>query len=118
MPDFIEADLSSEAIMMKDPRIRSAVMFGQGKFNTGVIIDPIPEFQFDCCDRQKFAEFRNLIWFEALPNNAAWRTTDCFSRDSVSKANECAPQHSRMFKEVCSLYVVPRGSLLKTKPVR
>lgn len=49
--------------MMKDPRIRAAVMFGQGKFNAGVIIDPIPEFQFDSCDKQKFAEFRNLIWF-------------------------------------------------------
>jgi len=48
--------------MMKDPRIRAAVMFGQGKFNAGVIIDPIPEFQFDPCDKHKFAEFRNLIW--------------------------------------------------------
>ena len=52
--------------MMKDPRIRAAVMFGQGKFNAGVIVDPIPEFQFDFCDRQKFAEFRNLIWSGAL----------------------------------------------------
>jgi hypothetical protein len=51
--------------MMKDPRIRAAVVFGQGKFNAGVIIDPTPEFQFDYSDRQKFAEFRNLIWFGA-----------------------------------------------------
>jgi len=55
----------TETIMRKDPRIRSAVMFGQGEFNAGVIIDPTPEFQFDCYDRQKFAEFRNLIWYVA-----------------------------------------------------
>ena len=48
--------------MMKDPRIRAAVMFGHGKFNAGVIIDPAPDFQFDCSDRGKFAEFRNLVW--------------------------------------------------------
>jgi hypothetical protein len=52
--------------MAKDPHIRAAVIFGQGKFNAGVLVDPIPEFQFDCSDRKKFAEFRNLIWFVAL----------------------------------------------------
>ena len=86
--------------MRKDPRIRAAVMFGQGKFNTGVIIDPAPEFLFDCYDRQKFAEFRNLIWYVTLGSCASWGITDRFFRDSVSKANECAPQHSRIFKEV------------------
>ena len=64
---------STEAIMRKDPRIRAAVMFGQGKFNAGVIIDPAPEFQFDCCDRQKFAEFRNLIWYVAVGSNTGSR---------------------------------------------
>jgi len=64
--------------MVKDPRVRAAVMFGQGKFNAGVIIDPIPEFQFDDSDRQKFAEFRNLIWSEALLNDADWRIADYF----------------------------------------
>ena len=53
---------------MKDPRIRAAVMFGQGRFNAGVIIDPIPEFQFDCCDKRKFADFRNLIWSGSYRN--------------------------------------------------
>jgi len=62
--------------MMKDPRIRAAVVFGQGKFNAGVIIDPVPEFQLDGYDRQKFVEFRNLIWFVALPSNGGWRPTD------------------------------------------
>jgi len=65
-----EADcVSTETIMTKDPRIRAAVMFGQGRFNPGVIIDPVPEFLFDLRDRQKFAEFRNLIWSVALPGD-------------------------------------------------
>lgn len=52
--------------MMKDSHVRAAVMFGQGKFNAGVIIDPTPEFQFDCHDTRKLAEFRNLIWYVEL----------------------------------------------------
>jgi len=98
--------------MRKDPHIRAAVMFGQGKFNAGVIVDPAPEFQFDCHDRQKFAEFRNLIWYVALGSNRGRGITDCFSRDSISKANECAPQHSRIFKEVCLRPTAPRGFFL------
>ena len=56
----------SEAILNQDPHVKSAVMFGRGKFNTGVIIDPRPEFAFDPSDKSKLAEFRNKIWC-ALP---------------------------------------------------
>src|SRR5579872_5767702 len=82
---------STEGIMTKDPRIRAAVMFGQGKFNAGVIIEPVAEFQFDCGDVQKLAEFRNLIWYVVLSGNAKTRTSDFSCRDSVSRANEYAP---------------------------
>lgn len=37
-------------------------MFGRGRFNPGVIIDPKPEFAFDPEDQEKLAEFRNKIW--------------------------------------------------------
>ena len=52
---------------MKDPRVRAAVMFGEGKFNAGIIIDPNPESQFDCQDMQKVVEFRNFVWYATPP---------------------------------------------------
>ena len=37
-------------------------MFGRGKFNAGILVDPKPEYKFDPRDTKKLAEFRNLIW--------------------------------------------------------
>ncbi|KAF9649184.1 acetyl-CoA synthetase-like protein [Thelephora ganbajun] len=71
-----------EAILNGDPYVKHAVMFGRGRFNPGVIIDPKPEFAFDPEDKEKLAEFRNKIW------------------PTVERMNEYAPQHSRLFKEM------------------
>jgi hypothetical protein len=40
-------------------------MFGRGRFNPGVVIDPKPEFAFDPKDQEKLAEFRTEIWYVA-----------------------------------------------------
>lgn len=48
--------------MNQDPHIQAAVMFGRGKFNAGVIIDPRASFAFDPADQEKLVEFRNKIW--------------------------------------------------------
>lgn len=40
-------------------------MFGRGRFNPGVIIDPRPESAFDPEDLEKLAKFRNTIWYVA-----------------------------------------------------
>lgn len=71
-----------EDILNQDPHVRAAVIFGRGKFNCGVIIDPSPEEAFDPVDLDKLIDFRNKIW------------------PSVEKLNAYAPQHSRVFKEV------------------
>ncbi|EKM49937.1 uncharacterized protein PHACADRAFT_213717 [Phanerochaete carnosa HHB-10118-sp] len=71
-----------EKILCTDPRVQAAVMFGRGKFNAGVLIDPRPPHKFDPADQDKLADFRNLIW------------------STVEAANHIAPQHSRIFKEM------------------
>ena len=40
----------------------SAVMFGRGRFQNGVLIDPEPQFAFDPKDEEKLKTFRGLIW--------------------------------------------------------
>jgi hypothetical protein len=51
-----------EGILNGDPHVSSAVIFGHGRFNPGVIIDPVPEFAFNPEDQKRLAEFRNRIW--------------------------------------------------------
>ena len=51
-----------EGILTQDPHILSAVMFGRGRFQNGVLIDPKPQFAFDPKDEAKLENFRTLIW--------------------------------------------------------
>ncbi len=37
-------------------------MFGRGKFNAGVIIDPAPALKFDPADAAALTAFRQRIW--------------------------------------------------------
>ncbi|KAF8161947.1 hypothetical protein K438DRAFT_1909851 [Mycena galopus ATCC 62051] len=71
-----------ENLLNQDPHVLTSVMFGRGRFQAGVIVDPKPEFKFDPADSVKLAEFRNKIW------------------PTVEKMNDFAPQHSRLFKEM------------------
>ncbi|KAJ7156520.1 hypothetical protein C8R43DRAFT_1125714 [Mycena crocata] len=68
-----------EAIILKDPRIKHAVMFGQGQFNAGVLL--FPAEPFDPSDTERLIAFRRDIW------------------PTVQEANQFAPTHSRIFKE-------------------
>ncbi|KAF5351577.1 hypothetical protein D9758_007202 [Tetrapyrgos nigripes] len=71
-----------EAILAKDPNVASAIMFGRSKFHAGVIISPSPNIKFDPHGVAKLAEYRTLIW------------------PTVQKANQFAPAHSKIFKEM------------------
>ncbi|KAK0454193.1 NRPS-like enzyme [Desarmillaria tabescens] len=71
-----------EAGLLGDKRISGAVMFGRGKFQPGVLIQPSEEYAFDPNDAKRLAEYRSLIW------------------DTVVQINESAPQHSRIYKEM------------------
>ncbi|KZT07586.1 acetyl-CoA synthetase-like protein [Laetiporus sulphureus 93-53] len=71
-----------EAMMNQDPHVHASIIFGRGRFQAGILVDPKREYQFDPSDEKKLAEFRNKIW------------------PTVEKMNEFAPQHSRLFKEM------------------
>ncbi|KAG7093077.1 putative NRPS-like protein biosynthetic cluster, variant 2 [Marasmius oreades] len=66
-----------EAILKKDPHIRSVILFGRGQLQVGVLVEPENPKSFKNLD-----EFRNTIW------------------PTVEKMNAFAPQHSRLFKEM------------------
>ncbi|KAF7761593.1 hypothetical protein Agabi119p4_9585 [Agaricus bisporus var. burnettii] len=69
-----------ESLFLEDKSIFAAIMFGRGRFQNGVLLQPVEPF--DPADEMKLAAFRNLIW------------------PTVVKVNEFAPAHSRIFKEM------------------
>ncbi|KAK0210917.1 hypothetical protein DFS33DRAFT_1371246 [Desarmillaria ectypa] len=69
-------------MLNQDPHILALVMFGRGKFQAGVPVEPKREFSFDPADTVLLGPFRNQIW------------------PSVERMNAPAPQHSRLFKEM------------------
>ena len=52
----------AEKILMGDPHVGGAIMFGRSRFNVGVLISPKEQYAFDPKEEKKLAEFRALIW--------------------------------------------------------
>jgi hypothetical protein len=98
-PDSSLYSLFAEKILGKNPNIAGAVMFGRGRFNAGVIVAPTQGAAFDPTDLRKLAEFRNLIWYIDF-HAVRFSLTRSLTRTSVQEANDFAPTHSRIFKEV------------------
>ncbi|KAL7278799.1 hypothetical protein ACG7TL_007808 [Trametes sanguinea] len=73
-------DYTVEAIVLQDPHVHAAIMFGQGREQNGILIQP--REPFDPRDAEKLEEFRNTIW------------------PTIERVNSFAPSHSRIFKEV------------------
>ena len=55
--------LPLEHIIRDDPHVRDCLIFGQGKFQNGVLVEPKPEYVFDPRDEKKLEEFRNKLWY-------------------------------------------------------
>ncbi|KAI9058630.1 acetyl-CoA synthetase-like protein [Trametes sanguinea] len=72
-----------EAILLQDPHVHAAIIFGQGRVQNGVIIQP--KEPFDPSDEKKLEEFRNKIW------------------PTIERVNNFAPSHSRIFKEMITV---------------
>jgi hypothetical protein len=90
-----------EALLRKDEKIETAIMFGRSKFQAGVLIMPSKDFAFYPKDLIKLAEFRNAIWFVVSEQDRLSILTLSNCRETVQRANEFAPQHSKILKEVC-----------------
>ncbi|KAJ3846639.1 acetyl-CoA synthetase-like protein [Lentinula lateritia] len=71
-----------EGILAQDPNIKAAVMFGHGRFLSGVLIDPTSNNLLNSSSNNLLEEFKNLIW------------------PTIERMNTHAPQHSRIFKEM------------------
>ncbi|KAF8193608.1 hypothetical protein K438DRAFT_1720091 [Mycena galopus ATCC 62051] len=71
-----------EDIVLSSPLVAGAVMFGNERPQTGILIETISSLQIDIHDPPQVAELRNKIW------------------PIIEEANETAPAFSRLFKEM------------------
>ncbi|KAL1699760.1 hypothetical protein EV121DRAFT_295858 [Schizophyllum commune] len=71
-----------EGVIITSPMIRTAIMFGRGRDEAGILVEPVPNHQIDVDDDVQVAAFRNAIW------------------PIIEEANRGAPAYSRIFKEL------------------
>ncbi|KAG2361461.1 putative aminoadipate reductase, partial [Suillus spraguei] len=71
-----------ESIICANPCINGAVMFGRGRSQVGILIEPRAGYEIDVDDEKQLAEFRNRVW------------------PDIEEANNEAPAFSRIFKEM------------------
>ncbi|KAI5123110.1 hypothetical protein M0805_001466 [Coniferiporia weirii] len=71
-----------EHIITRSPLVTNALMFGRGRFQNGVIIEPATPFDPAEDGGRRLEKFRNEIW------------------SYIEQANAFAPTHSRIFKEM------------------
>ena len=56
-----------ESIIGSSPLVQGVVMFGRGRNQVGVLIEPSPELAIDVNNEKAVAEFRNRIWYVPRP---------------------------------------------------
>ncbi|KIJ16100.1 hypothetical protein PAXINDRAFT_11143, partial [Paxillus involutus ATCC 200175] len=71
-----------ETIINSSPLVKAIVMFGRGRNQAGILVEPRPEHAIDVNDEKAVIEFRHKIW------------------PVVEEANRTAPAFSRIFKEM------------------
>lgn len=57
-------NICSETILLQDPAVAGAVMFGRGRVQNGILIEP--KEVFDPSDEERLAKFRNRIWYVSI----------------------------------------------------
>ncbi|KAG2133352.1 putative aminoadipate reductase [Suillus clintonianus] len=71
-----------ECIVGTNPYVNGAVIFGRGRSQVGILIEPRAGHEIDVDDEAQVSEFRNRVWPE------------------IEEANRAGPAFSRIFKEM------------------
>ena len=72
-----------------DPHVHSSVMFGRGKFQNGILVEPAEDFAIDPMDLKKVEEYRNKIWCGPICALAAACVTEMGILQADYRAREC-----------------------------
>lgn len=83
------------------PMVSSAIMFGRGRSQPGVIIELTPAHAIDPKDESALVAVRNKLWYVLVSHiRHAGYYFNGNVRPHVEEANKRAPPYSRLFKEM------------------
>jgi hypothetical protein len=51
-----------ESVIYANPYVNGAVIFGRGRNQVGILIEPRAGYEIDVDDAKQLAEFRNRVW--------------------------------------------------------
>lgn len=92
--------IPQEGLIGTSPMLTGAVMFGRGRDQCGIILEPTPEHAINPNDGVEVPNFRNAVWWASL----CWTHTNTLLnvtyRPIVEEANHIAPTFARIFKEM------------------
>ena len=54
--------IPQEGVINASPLMSGAVMFGRGRNQCGILVEPAPGLEIDPKDQSQLAEYRNKIW--------------------------------------------------------
>ena len=54
--------IPQEGHILSSPMVKGAVMFGKGREQAGILLEPAEEYQIDPNDQAALIDFRNKIW--------------------------------------------------------
>ncbi|KAF8490103.1 hypothetical protein JB92DRAFT_3129102 [Gautieria morchelliformis] len=74
--------IDTETIIIANPHVKNAIMFGRGRQSNGVLVEPA---SYEEAENLGVEKFGRLIW------------------PSIETANDFAPAHSRIFKAVTTI---------------
>ncbi|KDQ23277.1 hypothetical protein PLEOSDRAFT_1068285 [Pleurotus ostreatus PC15] len=79
-----------ETLINRNPAVHCGLVFGRGRFQAGILIEPHPNYVFDPEDLEQLNSFRDIVWHAFTSHR--WPT--------IEEANKIAPSHSRIFKQM------------------
>ena len=65
-PGMNVVPIPQEGVINASPLVGGAVMFGRGRTQCGILIEPAPEYAIDPNDPESLPEFRNKVWYVVL----------------------------------------------------
>lgn len=94
--------LQQEGVITANAMVNGAVMFGRGRSQCGVLIEPKPDYAIDPNNEQELIDFRNTIWSVSV--SRCPKLDLCLGyfrcRPVVEEANNTAPKFAKVFKEM------------------
>ena len=86
--DLLLTKFITEKMIDDDPRVKCSVMFGRGKFQNGVLIEPTEDFAFDANNTQQLMGFRNAIWRVVVSYHLRPTTDACFMPQAYDRIRQ------------------------------